>query len=533
MGATNCPETPRQRMISMMYLVYTAMLALNVSAEILNAFVTVGDSVEVSNNLIASKVEGSYIAFENAYNGNPGKVGENWAKAQEVRKKTKVMLDYIDNIKYELHAMTDGLKGGVAESKKLLAEKGFNAIVKKDNYNEPTRYFLAGTEDGSAGKALELRKKIEAYQADMLSYVSSEAYKKQLKSMQIQTEGTWKNAAGQSLNWQQYNFFHMIITADMVLLNKFKSEIQNAEMDLINHLYSQISADDFKFDQVVARVLPKSTYIIQGGQYEADVIVAAYDSKSELRGEVRGQNIVGDSGMLKLKFGAGALGQQKYKGTIFVKKETGEVPYEFESEYFVAAPSATVAPTNLQLFYIGIDNPISVSVPGASLKDITVTASGAGAQLNKVEDGKYTVKPTKQGEACIINVKAKIAGKEMDMGSMRFRTKPVPKPIAKVGTFTEGRIDKNQLLAYEKLKIDPGDFEFPVRYMAKSYKVEVITGGDRRPPMVVNGERFTPEVIAAIKKARKGNTVVISEIRATGTTGEVSTANSSIVLTIK
>lgn len=532
MGATNCPETPRQRMISMMYLVYTAMLALNVSAEILNAFVTVGDSVEVSNNLIASKVEGSYIAFENAYNGNPGKVGENWAKAQEVRKKTKVMLDYIDNIKYELHAMTDGLKGGVAESKKLLAEKGFSAIVKKDNYNEPTRYFLAGTEDGSAGKALELRKKIEAYQADMLSYVSSEAYKKQLKSMQIQTEGTWKNAAGQSLNWQQYNFFHMIITADMVLLNKFKSEIQNAEMDLVNHLYSQISADDFKFDQVVARVLPKSTYIIQGGQYEADVIVAAYDSKSELRGEVRGQNIVGDSGMLKLKFGAGALGQQKYKGTIFVKKETGEVPYEFESEYFVAAPSATISPTNMNVFYIGVDNPVSISVPGANSKDIVATVSGAGATLTKVKDGEYTVKVTKQ-ETCQINVRAKIGGKEMDMGTMKFRTKRIPNPIAMVGKQQGGKIDKDVLAAQGGLRVEKGDFDFPVTYRIASFKVQIIGGGDAKPATTVTGAKFPPDIIAQIKKARRGTKVYLEDITAVGPVGEVQVSNKDMIFTIK
>lgn len=519
-------------MISMMYLVYTAMLALNVSAEILNAFVTVGDSVEVSNNLIASKVEGSYIAFENAYNGNPGKVGENWAKAQEVRKKTKVMLDYIDNIKYELHAMTDGLKGGVAESKKLLAEKGFSAIVKKDNYNEPTRYFLAGTEDGSAGKALELRKKIEAYQADMLSYVSSEAYKKQLKSMQIQTEGTWKNAAGQSLNWQQYNFFHMIITADMVLLNKFKSEIQNAEMDLVNHLYSQISADDFKFDQVVARVLPKSTYIIQGGQYEADVIVAAYDSKSELRGEVRGQNIVGDSGMLKLKFGAGALGQQKYKGTIFVKKETGEVPYEFESEYFVAAPSATISPTNMNVFYIGVDNPVSISVPGANSKDIVATVSGAGATLTKVKDGEYTVKVTKQ-ETCQINVRAKIGGKEMDMGTMKFRTKRIPNPIAMVGKQQGGKIDKDVLAAQGGLRVEKGDFDFPVTYRIASFKVQIIGGGDAKPATTVTGAKFPPDIIAQIKKARRGTKVYLEDITAVGPVGEVQVSNKDMIFTIK
>lgn len=533
MGATNCPETPRQRMISMMYLVYTALLALNVSADILNAFQTVGESVEVTNKIMAGKAESAYTAFENAYNGNPGKVGENWAKAQEVRKKTKAMLDYIDNMKYELIAVSEGLEGGVAEAKKRFETEGFGMIGKKDNYDGPTNYFLADTEDGSAGKAIEFRKKIEAYQADILKYIQNEGYKKQFKKYLIKTEGTWNDAAGEPKNWQMYNFYHTILTADIVLLNKFKSEIMNMESDLINHLYTQISADDFKFDQVTARVLPKSTYIIQGGQYEADVIVAAYDSKSELRGEVRGQNMVGDSGMLKLKFGANALGEQKYKGTIFVKKETGEKAYDFEGEYFVAAPSATVSPTNLQLFYIGIENPISVSVPGASLKDITVTVSGAGAELKKVSDGQYTVKPTKQGESCMVNVKAKIAGKEMDMGSMRFRTKPIPKPIAMIGKYKDGRVDKNSLLAQKKLKIDKGDFEFPVRYVAKSYKVRIFSGGDIQPPMQVVGENFTDEVIAKIKKARRGSVLEISEIRAVSSTGgEVSPANSSITITI-
>lgn len=535
MGATNCPETPRQRMISMMYLVYTAMLALNVSADIINAFVTVGDSVEVTNKLMAGKAESTYIAFENAYNGNPGKVGDNWAKAQEVREKTKKMLEYIDNIKYELHVAVDGLEGGVAESKKLLAEKGFSAIVKKDNYDIPTNYFLAGTEDGSAGKAIELRKKIEAYQADMLTYAQSEAYKKMLKSMQIVTEGTWKDAQDQDKNWQMYNFYHTIITADMVLLNKFKSEIQNAEMDLINHLYSQISADDFKFDQVTARVLPKSTYIIQGGQYEADVIVAAYDSKSELTGEVRGQNLVGDSGMLKLKFGANTLGEQKFKGTVYVKKETGSMPYEFEGEYFVAAPSVTVSPTNLNLFYIGIDNPVSISVPGANSKDITATISGAGGTLTPIagKDGQYMVNVKKQ-EKCFISVKAKIAGKEMDMGKIEFRTKPIPKPIAKVGKYDSGRVDKQEILAQTGVRVDKGDFEFNVNYRVKDCKIEVIQQGqDRRPPIVLTGGKFTSEVIAQIRQARKGTKIVIEEIRAIGPAGEVGTANSSIVLTIK
>mgnify|MGYP004650401099 FL=1 len=531
MGATNCPETPRQRMISMMYLVYTAMLALNVSAEILQAFVTVGDSMEVTNKLLLGKAESTYIMFENSYKQDPGKVGENWAKAQEVRAKTKEIINYIDNIKYELFVAVEGTPGGVKEAKKLLDAKGFDAVVKKDEYSTPTNYFLEGSEDGSKGKAIELRKKIETYQKDMLTYASG-SFKNALKNMQIKTEGSFKNAAGQTLNWQMYNFFHTITLADMVLLNKFKSEIQNAELDLVNHLYSAVSADDFKFNTVIAKVIPKSTYIIQGGQYEAEVFVAAYDSRSELTGEVRGQQYVGDSGMLKLKFGAGAIGPQKYNGTLYVKKESGAVPYDFQGEYFVAAPSATISPTKMNVLYIGVENPISVSVPGANSKDVNVSATGAGISLRKIKDGEYVATVKSQGKASI-NVTANMGGKNMNMGTMDFRCKVIPKPTAMVGTYTGGRIPKESLLTQGGLRVSMEGFDFPVRYTVTSFTMAFNTGGDAQAPIQATGSQFTAEMKAKLAKLRRGNKVYIENIRAKGPDGEKAVGNPQMIFTIQ
>ncbi len=531
MGATNCPETPRQRMISMMYLVYTAMLALNVSAEILQAFVTVGDSMEVTNKLLLGKAESTYIMFENSYKQDPGKVGENWAKAQEVRAKTKEIINYIDNIKYELFVAVEGTPGGVKEAKKLLDAKGFDAVVKKDEYSTPTNYFLEGSEDGSKGKAIELRKKIETYQKDMLTYASG-SFKNALKNMQIKTEGSFKNAAGQTLNWQMYNFFHTITLADMVLLNKFKSEIQNAELDLVNHLYSAVSADDFKFNTVIAKVIPKSTYIIQGGQYEAEVFVAAYDSRSELTGEVRGQQYVGDSGMLKLKFGAGAIGPQKYNGTLYVKKESGAVPYDFQGEYFVAAPSATISPTKMNVLYIGVENPISVSVPGANSKDVNVSATGAGISLRKIKDGEYVATVKSQGKASI-NVTANMGGKNMNMGTMDFRCKVIPKPTAMVGTYTGGRIPKESLLTQGGLRVSMEGFDFPVTYTVTSFTMAFNTGGDAQAPIQATGSQFTAEMKAKLAKLRRGNKVYIENIRAKGPDGEKAVGNPQMIFTIQ
>ena len=531
MGATNCPETPRQRMISMMYLVYTAMLALNVSAEILQAFVTVGDSMEVTNKLLMGKAESAYTIFENSYKQDPGKVGDNWAKAQEVRKKTKAIVEYIDNMKYELFVVVEGTPGGEAEAKKLLDEHGFDAVVKKDEYSAPTNYFLAGSEDGSAGKAIELRKKIETYQNEMLSYASG-SFKETLKKMQIDFKGPFYNASKEELNWQMYNFYHTITLADMVLLNKFKSEIQNAEVDLINHLYSAVSADDFKFNTVVAKVVPKSTYIIQGGQYEAEVFVAAYDSRSELTGQVRGQEYVGDSGMLKLKFPAGALGNQKFNGTLFVKKDSGLVPYDFELEYFVAAPSATISPTKMNVLYIGVDNPISVSVPGANSKDVNVTATGAGITLKKVKDGEYLATVKSQGKATI-SVSANMSGKTMNMGTMEFRCKAIPKPTAMVGTYTGGRIPKESLLTQGGLRVSMEGFDFPVKYNVTSFSMSFNTGGDAQAPIQATGSQFNAEMKAKLSKLRRGNKVYIENIRAKGPDGEKAVSNPQMIFTIQ
>lgn len=535
MAAANCPETPRQKMITMMYLVYTAMLALNVSAEILQSFTTVGDSLEVTNNLLLSKVESSYQIFENAYKNDEGKVGPNWEKAKLVRKETKEILKYLDDVKYEMIAIVEGKPA--TEMRELIKKEGYDAIQKKDNYDVPTNYFIGGTEDGSAGKAIEMRKKIEAYQDKMMK-LCDDRFKPQLKKIQVDTKSMHKNAAGQELNWQMYNFYHTVVAADVVLINKLKSEIENSEYDLVNNLYSAISADDFKFNEVKARVIPKSTYIIQGGTYEADVIVAAYDSRSQLRGEVRGSSIVGDSGTLKLKFGAGALGPQKYKGTVYVKKDVGESPYEFEGEYFVAAPSATISATKMNVFYIGVDNPVKVGAPGIKTEDLIVTIGGSpGATIKKdpstKEPGCYIVNVKSQGTKAVIKVAAKIGNQTRDLGSQDYRIKVIPKPTVKVGNYQGGRIAKESLLAQGGFRVAMEGFDFPVTYQVISYKVTFGTGGDAEVPLQGRGSQFTPEMTAKINKLRRGNKVYIEEIRVKGPDGEKAASNPTIVFTIQ
>lgn len=534
MAATNCPETPRQRMISMMYLVYTALLALNVSVEILQAFITVGDSMEITNELFSKKIDDSYYNFEKAYAANPEKVGPNWEIAQEVRQETDAIMKYIDDVKYELVALVEGLEGGSEEAKQLLDEMGYVGIKKQDDYSKPTQYFIGGTEDGSAAKAMELRMKIEEYQAKMLKYAGSDTvFVNRLEKMQIKTQETYLNRGGQELNWQLYNFSNTITLADLVILNKFKSEIQNAEFDVVNHLLSSVSADDYKFDNVRAKVVPASTYVMQGNAYEAQVFVAAYDSKTQLTADVGGRNYVSDSGVIRLQFPASSIGPQKYSGTVFVKGESGDEPYPFSGEYFVAAPAVTISPTKMNVFYIGVDNPVSISSPGASSEQlITSITGGGGATLKKVSPGNYIVNVKTQQEV-LISVDANINGKITKQGSMAFRVKQMPKPKALVGSSEGGRIAKEILVAQGGLKVVMEGFDFPVRYDVVEFQMTFNTGGDGQAPLVARGSRFTPEMINQIQRLRRGNKVYIEGIRAKGPDGEKSVQNPQMIFTIQ
>lgn len=532
MGATNCPETPRQKMISMMYLVLTAMLALNVSVEILQAFVTVGDNMETTNKLFSSKIDNSYYNFERAYSANKEKVGPNWIKAQEVRKATDEIVKYIDDMQYDLVAYVDGLKGGKVEAKKILLEKGFEGVKSKDNSTSPTRYFIGASENGSGAKAMELRKKIEAYQAKMLT-LADPRFVDRLKKMQINTQAKFKNKSGQELNWQMYNFNNTILLADLVILKKLKSEIQNAEFDLVNDLLISVSADDFKFDNVVPKVVATSNYVMQGDNYEAEVFVAAIDSKTQLRAAVRGGSYVSEDGIIKLKFPAGATGNQKYEGTVFVKKSTGEEAYPFSGEYFVAAPAVTISPTNMNVFYIGVDNPVSISAPGVSADQLNVTINGGGgATISKVSAGKYIVNVKTQQEAQIV-VSANVGGKVMKQGDMKFRVKKIPAPKAMVGSSDGGRIAKEILVAQGQLKVVMDGFDFPVRYNVTEFQMTFNTGGDGQAPLVSRGARFTPEMISQIQRLRRGNKVYIEGIRAKGPDGDKSVQNPQMIFTIQ
>ncbi len=251
MSASNCPETPRQKMIQMMYLVYTAMLALNVAAEVLNGFVTVGDAMNQSNRNIEIKISDTYEIFDAAHDNNPAKTQECWEKAQQIKALSNEVRLYIDTLQFDFLAKvqpkttvvdhntgektTFVLKNGEAtnyeDCKKALEIGGLAILEKPEDQHEGSNYFY-GTGDNPNGKGLDLQKKIIEYKQKLNDILGEDSV--QLKTgLDVESPG-WSTKQGKFVPWVQFNFDNTIVVSDFVILAKLKAETMNAEFDAVN-----------------------------------------------------------------------------------------------------------------------------------------------------------------------------------------------------------------------------------------------------------------------------------------------------------
>jgi gliding motility-associated protein GldM len=541
-------ETPRQKMIGMMYLVLTAMLALNVSKDILDAFLVVNDSMEITNQSFATKVTSQYAKFETQYNLEPAKVESYWVKAKDVREKSYELIEYIEDMKIELVARSerttredaiatyfekqsvpDQFNPGQMRDQYML---NLNIVPSRDKYDEPTNYLIGQNKNG---KAYELAIKMNEYRAYILDIIGQQFEDR----IGLVTTGKFKDASGTPQDWEYYNFYHTILAADITLLNKIIAEIQTAEFDAVNTLYANITEKDFKFDNVAAKVIPKSTYILQGQPYEAEILVAAYDSKTQSQVKVlRGADKITDAnigraqtfnsvnGTVKLEFPGNAVGPQSYAGVIeMLDPRTQEIAhYDFTGEYIVAPPALTVSPLKMNVLYAELKNPIAISSPGIA-SDL-LTPSISKGKLTKRPDGTWDAEVPLDEKLTTITASANVDGKSIMLGSYDFRIKRVPKPNATIAGLSDGKIDRDRLIAASAIIPELDDFDFEdYYYEIVSYELETILGGDLQSTGTIRNNRFNDAVMNTIRNARRGQKLFFMNIQAKSPTGRLVTLN--------
>jgi gliding motility-associated protein GldM len=530
--------TPRQKMIGMMYLVLTALLAMNVSKSILDAFVIVNEGLERTNENFDKKNAKLYSDFKGALDKDPNKTKPYYDRAQKAKKLAKELNEYIEKIKKHVIEKTDKKEKAVADTISL------KYVDAKDNYDEPTN-LLIGSEPATPADgeltALDLKKRVAKYKEEMIKLFDDK--KLFLPADKKDMEGKLKSGLdlpdgvenGVKAGWEVVNFFHLPLAAVIVNLTALQSQVTNAEVDVVSKLLSAVSATDFKFDKLQAKVIAPSSVLIQGDEYKADVLLVASNSTSNPKillcavdttkndGETDprlnkndpGKEIPVSGGVGKYKTGTGSTGEQKWSGVIQVEKPGGGSNYyPFAASYIVTPPALVVSPTKMNVLYIGVPNPVDISVPGYAPELVTPSISGGSISQDPAKKGSYVVTcPAGSKEANIsVSVKQGSTNKPMQ-GGYKFRVKPLPDPIAKVGgQESGGTLAKNLLLASGGVAAVMKNFDFDLKVTVASFTVSLNVGGEFKSE-AGTGYTFNSAQTALLQKAKNKGRVIIEDIK--------------------
>lgn len=522
-------ETGRQKMIGMMYLVLTALLAMNISKDVLLAFITIEETLGNTNENFEAKNEVLYSKFEKMDAENHTKTGPWKEKADKIKEEAEKLCKYVDELKHGLFiAAKPDMPQTVADTLKLV--NAVEAGISLDDYDTPTHY-LIGEISNPTGKGVDLKKKIREFRELVLNMVP-EKEKAKFK-MGLVTDDLYEHHAQATVPWEVFNFDHTTMAASMALLESVKNEVRNSESDIVTLLLREIDAGDFKFDKVTAKVVAPSNYIVLGEEYKAEVFVAAYSTTTDpeiLVGNVdtTTMTIKGEPEKVEVAQGVGhytkrtsAEGFQTWGGIINVKAPDGSIKsYPFESSYQVARPSYAVSPTKMNVFYIGVENPVAISVAGAAASNVVATLSGNGRIVSKGQ-GNYGVTVT-GGTECTINIAVKDpktnSTKSMGPGQ-KFRIKKVPNPVAKfAGVVGDGSVSLGEVKAAAGCIASLDDFVFDLRFNVTKWTMSMNLNGLFQSEEA-RGPGVTPGMKSLLSKAKKGTRVIIEDVHAVGPDG--------------
>ncbi len=512
-------ETPRQKMIGMMYLVLTALLALNVSASVLNAFVLVDESLRKSYEGIEQKNKAVYAKFDAAMVDPSLKIKTApWKKeADMVKGLTDSLFNYMDSLKNLLAYTSEG-----AESEYLKSGGNPHHLQNKSDNNVGGQIMILEK------RAFVLRRAINTYDSTLVNIIIRTAPKHDTARYSSIMHGIHNSLKTDSIighegvvAWEYGYFDQLPLSAVLTMLSKLQTDIRNAESDILNYLYSQIDAGSWKFNKIEAIVNAKSNYILVGGKYEAQVFIAASDSTTtpdiQLSGGTR----------LPIKDGKGIYtatgsktGFMKWGGVIKMESPTGEkLQYPFNAEYQVAKSELIVSPTKMNVFYIGVNNPVDVSVAGVPA-DKVIASISSGNSIKKRKGSSYIVRVRRPGKI-YVSASAKFDdGTTKNMGKKLFRVKRVPDPVAKVANKKGGLIQKNILLAQQGVKADLENFDFDLKFRVVGFSVSATIRGYEEEEKA-RGPRFTTRQRELMKKIGSGRKIYIENIKAKGPDGSI------------
>lgn len=499
--------SPRQRMINLMYIVLTAMLALNVSSDVLNGFSQVHAGLARTNRTMSTKNQIQFEYLKGLYEQNPTKAGPWYNKGVELRTISNELFTKIDTLKMAIAHQADGVNGD------------YKNLINQDDLEAAAAVMLnPATKKGAA-----LKKQIDEYREFVSALIPDSTRRATVMEM-LSTKATPKPGTVGPVTWEDLHFDNMPAIASITLLEKIQNDVRQAESEVLTHLINNVDIGDMRVNQLSAYVIPTTTMLMRGGKYHADIVLAAIDTTKRPSIYVNGAKLQGGV----YEFTASALGNHQYSGYIEVPMPDGSVQkHNFTSSYTVIEPMATISPTMMNVLYAGIDNPISISVPGVPMTG--VNASMTNGTLTRNGD-TWIARPGKIGTEAVISVTAELDGRPTNVGSMTFRVRKLPDPTAYIplkggegGSVhykgTPKRISKAQLMSANGLGAAIDDDILNVTYTVVSFSTIFFDSMGNAIPETSNGASFSQRQKDKFKDLKPGKSFFISNIKATGPDG--------------
>lgn len=495
-GTKNCPETPRQRMIGMMYLVLIAMLVLNVSNEILNGFKLVDDSLHTSTLSINEQNNRLYQEFNDLYQNNPQKVGEWFEKANLVREEADRLYKYIHTFKVDILKLADKEKADTIYAR---------TIYNKENLSVPSHYGVR------LGKGAELKGEIEHFRGLMVELAEDQKEKEAFSTI-FSTDNI------NNKPWETAIFDNVPVSGVITVLTKYQNDVRNTESKMIQSLKEHIDDGDTRVNKFDAFVVAESNYVMLGQEYRAKIVLAAIDTTRIPDIFINDTKIPGNSYVVT----PSRLGEQTYSGHIELLDNMGELQrFNFDSKYNVGKPAAIISNDDLNILYRGFDNNISISAPGIPTDNLRITVNGGTATPKG--SGKYIIRPT--ANSVEVTVIGNIGGKQINMGSNTYRVRqlPDPKPYASykdnngnIKSVFDGSVHGPTFVAGDP-KVTAGygeDALVQANFRVLSFAIRI-----GRRSYNSNGPNFSQEQLSIINSLPSGTPLIIQRILAVGPDG--------------
>jgi gliding motility-associated protein GldM len=503
-------------MINLMYLVFIAMMALNVSVEVLDGFELVDRSLKKTTSDTARHNELLMQELHDYYQMNEAKVKDWYLKGEDVKSQSDGLYDYLQELKIRIVQEADGMNGSLDD------------IQRKDDLEAASRVMLAPI----TGEGKKLYERAVAYREHMTTLVDDTAKMNIIASvldMEVAQKG------GITRNWETSLFEHMPVAAAITLLTKLQSDVRYVQGEVLASLLNSIDIGAYRVNKVEAMVIPQSQIVMRGTPYRAQIVLAAIDSTQ------RPKIFVGDRELPETDKGwytggAGALGLQTFSGRIELPRADGTTGvYPFSETYSVTEPTATIAPTLMNVLYESIDNDIEVAIPG--VPSSSVRASISVGTMTQKSANVWTARPPANAESAKITLTATIPGGNPISMARDFKVRQLPPATPYLlytdasGTtrkFKGGSISKKSLLEANGVNaaIDDGILDVP--FTVTGFEMTFMDSMGNALPEISQSGAMTPRQKEMIRNLTRGKRFYITRVKAVDPGGKAQNLTTTI-----